>query len=322
MFGLDLFRRKAPPTHSGRGATVYAFPAPASPHWATVKDRVRNSGLTSVRFVSDTTLVAADFACKACYFVRLDGNEMVILDRHDTVIADGSPVETDLIDYHDGAFIVSNFYQGTFSRYALENGRIRFLGEVDAGGPPNLHGLRYVPGHPNLVWLTWCNARRPCHGIFDTGSGKLLHVFDTDQQCQDVAFVDGHAVVFARTDHITKGAEVSAARRRALRMFATAYVYRLPDDLMRAPPVLVSRWTGEGHLDAAKETADGRILCANQYLDRVDIFRVSGAGVLSLVAVIDGFQLPHGLDIAGGRIAVSNYGDQSLRLMDLPSARQ
>jgi hypothetical protein len=47
----------------------------------------------------------------------------------------------------------------------------------------------------------------------DLDSKTVIHQFDTDQQCQDVAFVDGYAVVFARTNHIKKGAE-------AVRMFS------------------------------------------------------------------------------------------------------
>ena len=322
MFLLDLFRRKTPqpPVHSGANALVYRFPEPVEPHLATVRDRVRSSGLTSVRFVEDDLLVAADFASKKAYLVKISDGEMTILDSHDTVISDGTPVETDLMDYRDGEFIVSNFYQGTFSRFDITAGRIRFAGEVKADSPPNMHGLRYIPGHPQLVWLTYCNNKRPCHRIVELESGRVLHHFDTDQQCQDIAFMDGHAVVFARTDHITKGDKPAPKGSRKNIMFATAYVYALPDNLASQPPRLVSRWKGEGHLDASKETADGRILCANQYLDRIDEFRLGHDGTLILTGVFDGFGLPHGLDVRGSSVAVTNYGDQTLRILDLTGA--
>jgi hypothetical protein len=317
MLGFNIFKRKSPPAYSVSDAVVYDFPQPAEPHLATVKDRVRSSGLTSVRFVAADLLVAADFASKKCYLVRVDGSHMTILDSLDTVIADGTPVETDLIDYADGEFIVSNFYQGTFSRFAIEGDKIRFVAEVPTGGPPNMHGLRFIPGYPQLVWLTFCNNKRPCHSIMDIQTGKTLHHFDTDQQCQDIAFVNGHAVVFARTDHISKGEKIPAIGSRKNIMFATAYVYRLPENLVNEPPVMVSRWKGEGHLDASKEMADGRILCANQYLDRIDIFTLSDKGELSLDGVINGFSLPHGLDVSGDLVAITNYGDQTLRILKL-----
>jgi hypothetical protein len=319
MLRFSFFKRKEPLSHSGDGAIVYRFPEPTDPHLATVKDRVRPSGLTSVRFIEEKMLVAADFGSKKTYLVDISSGVMSILDTHDTIISDGTPVETDLIDYRDGEFMVSNFYQGTFSRYEIRNSRIRFLREVQTSGPTNMHGLRYIPGHPRLVWLTFCNNKRPCHAIADIETGELLHYFDTDQQCQDIAFIGGHAVVFARTDHISKGEKIPAFGSRKNIMFATAYVYRLPEDLVKEPPVMFSRWKGEGHLDASKESADGRIFCANQYLDRIDIFSLSREGILSLTGMINGFQMPHGLDILGNRLAITNYGDQTLRLMSLPS---
>lgn len=319
MLGFNFFRKNSRPSYSGNDAVAYDFPQPAEPHLATVKDRVRSSGLTSVRFIAGDLFVAADFAAKKCYLVRVDGRNMTILDSHDTVIADGTPVETDLIDYLDGQFIVSNFYQGTLSRFAIDGGKIRFLAEITTGGPPNMHGLRFVPGYPQIAWLTFCNNKHPCHTIMNLETGETLHHFDTDQQCQDIAFVNGHAVVFARTDHISKGEKIPSFGSRKNIMFATAYVYRLPENLVKEPPVMVSRWKGEGHLDASKEAADGRIYCANQYLDRVDIFSLSKTGELSLEGVIDGFSLPHGLDVYGDLLAITNYGDQTLRVLKLPA---
>jgi hypothetical protein len=317
MLGFGFFKRKGPEVFSGLNPQTYRFPQPDAPHFATVKDRVRNSGLTSVRFVDADLLVAADFASKKVYLVSVAGQDLSILDDHDTVIADGTPVETDLIDYHDGEVIVSNFYQGSFSRFEIRDQRISFKSEFATGGPRNLHGLRYVPGHPDLVWLTWCNNKKPGHAILDLNTGLTLHRFDTDQQCQDVAFSGQHAVVFARTDHISKGEKIPPARSHKNIMFATAYVYRMPNNLRAGPPVLVSRWKGEGHLDASMETEDGRILCANQYLDRIDVFEVSAGGELRLTGAFGGFNLPHGLDVNANRVAVTNYGDQTLRLFDL-----
>lgn len=300
------------------GRTTFAFPQPDVPHLATVRERIRSSGLTSVRFLDDTTLITGDFGGKCLYLVRLDGDKMTILDRHDSVIASGEAVETDLMDYHDGRVIVSNFYQGTFSLYEIADGKIRFFREVAAGGPRNMHGLRFVPGASHLVWLTFCNAKDPCHIIYDLADDRVLHRLSTAQQCQDVAFVNGHAVVFARTDHITKGAVTRIHLKKRV-MYATAYVYRLPDNLETAPPVLVSTWRGRGHIDACVETEGDRILSANQYLDRVDVFALDPSGRLRLQGFVPGFRLPHGLDVRGDKVAVTNYGDQTLDVIDRPA---
>ena len=65
------------------------------------------------------------------------------------------------------------------------------------------------------------------------------------------------------------------------------------------------------------KACDGRIYGANQYLDRVDVFTVSDHGQLSLEHSIDGLGMPHGVDLRGNRLAVTNYADQTLRVMAL-----
>jgi len=318
---LALFRAlgRKPKAFPKTNETSYAFPEAEEEHLATVRDRVRNSGLTSVRFVGDDSFIVGDFGAKCCYLARTRGGRLEILDRHDTQLADGTAVETDLMDYHDGRFMVSNFYQGTLSLYQIAGERISFLREVETGPVPNMHGLRFIPGQEELAWLTFCNHKAPRHKVLDLESGNVLHDIETEQQCQDVAFARGHAVVFARTNHISKGAVKIGRKSKKRIMFATAYVYRMPDDLRRAAPELVSEWTGEGHIDASVEGPDGHIYSANQYLDRVDIFRLSETGELALDGVINGFNLPHGLDVRETRVAVTNYGDQTLRVFDLPA---
>ena len=313
-----MFQLFGPAKYFATDTHVIALPEPGVPHLATVKDRTRNSGLTSVRFVDKNHCIAADFGNKRCYLIDLRRSDNPIVDQHSTVSGDGMPVETDLLDYHKGRFIVSNFYQGTFSLFRIENERIIFEREIAAGHTSNLHGLRFVPGNENLVWLTFCNRKEPCHKVIDLSTGKILHEIRTEQQCQDVAFARGFAVVFARTDHISKGEVILEPQSRKNTIFATAYIYRMPANLTNDPPELVHVWKGEGHLDACKEAPDGRIFSANQYLDRIDIFKLNGKGRLSLTGYIEGFSMPHGLDILGDHLAVTNYGDQTLRIMDLP----
>jgi hypothetical protein len=295
---------------------IHRFPVVGEPHLTTVRDKTRNSGLTSVCFVDDDTLLCADFNDKRLYLASIAGGRLDILQTHPTLIADGTPVQTDLMDYRDGRIVVSNFYQGSISLYRLNGTTIAFERELNLNDYKGLHGVRFIPGAPDLVWLTYCGNRNKCHQIVDLMTDTVLHQIETDQQCQDVAFVGGHAVVFARTDHIFVGTTKARLFSRKWWMFATAYVYRMPEDIRGEPPAFVSRWKGKGHIDAVK-AHDGRIYAANQYLDRVDVFTLSATGQLSLDRTIDGLKMPHGLDVRGKRLAVTNYADQTLRVMAL-----
>jgi hypothetical protein len=99
-------------------------------------------------------------------------------------------------------------------------------------------------------------------------------------------------------------------------MFATAYVYTIPENLREVAPTLVSCWKGKGLIDACK-AYNGKIFAANQYLDRIDVFTLSAEGRLSLSRSINGMGMPHGLDLRNNKLAVTNYGDQTLRILEL-----
>lgn len=298
----------------GRCRTIQ-FPITREPHLATVLDKTRNSGLTSVRFLDDQLLVVCDFNERSAYLAELTDDGVVVLDTHPTLIADGSAVVTDLLDCWGNQFVVTNFYQGSISFYEVRDRKIHFLRELNHNEFRGIHGVRYVPTDPSLLWLTYCGRRNKCHQIIDAKDGAVLHHFDTDQHCQDVAFLGDKAVVFARTDHIRTGTRRPGFLSRKRIIFATAYIYQLGDS-MRTAPVLIDRWKGEGHLDACKEY-EGEIYAANQYLDRVDVLGFGADQRFGLRRSIPGAGMPHGLDVRNDLIAVTNYADQTLRLLPL-----
>lgn len=295
---------------------AFEFPTTKEPHYATVKNKTRNSGLTSVCFADDHRLVAADFNEQMLYLVNINGDKIDFVASHPTQISDGTTVQTDLMDVHDDRLAVTNFYQGSVSFYRFTKNMIQFESELNLNPHSGLHGVRFVPGSPDLVWLTYCNPKFRRHQIVDVAARSVLHDFEVDQQCQDVAFVGNFAVVFARTNHIKRGTEKVPLLSRRRRMFATAYVYRLPMNLRTSPPEFVSRWKGNGHIDATKGSGN-RIYAANQYLDRIDVFELSHDGLLALNSKIKGLKMPHGIDVRGGKLAVTNYGDQTLRILDI-----
>ncbi len=294
---------------------TFQFPITREPHLATIRDKTRCSGLTSVRFLDDRLLVLCDFNERNAYLAELTDDGVKVLDTHPTIIADGTAVQTDLMDSRGTQFVVTNFYQGSISFYEVRDRKIHFLRELNHNQFRNLHGVRYIPADPSLLWLTYCGNQNKCHQIVDAKDGSVVHHFDTDQQCQDVAFLGDKAVVFARTDHIRGGTSKAGLFSHKRIMFATAYIYQLADSI-RTPPVMIDRWKGEGHLDACKEY-NGSIYAANQYLNRIDVFGFENDQRFGLVRSIPGAAMPHGLDIRNDLLVVTNYTDQTLRLISL-----
>lgn len=287
------------------------FPETKPPHIAYIKDRPRNSGLTSVRWVDEHRLVVADFNERMLYLVTIQRGVLEILDQHPTVLASGQDVETDLMDYRDDLVVVSNFYQGSESYYSVEGDSIRFLHETNSNSYTNLHGVRFIPGTPDLLWKTYCGNKNKVAEIYNFRKNQLLHTLPRNEQLQDVAFLGDRAVMAGRTDHISRG-----TGKTNYKMYATLYLLDISMDLHSCPPKQIDEWRGEGHLDALKEF-NGKVYAANQYTDTVDVFAVQDRRIC-LEERIHGFGMPHGLDIReDGLMAVTNYEDQTLRLHKL-----
>lgn len=321
------------------------FPAP-EPHYAFVQARRRNSGLTSVRWYDSETLYAADFSAKRVYRIKpllpnpIDG-EISTLDGM------GQPTETDLMDLRGGVMVLSNFYTGEIGLYSIGDDRLLFERIIFRSNPKRrdesrfsirslfsafsgkrrvsseehrkgrrIHGVVFVPGYDDLLWVSFCDFKNKGVEII-TMDGRSVWSISTSEQAQDVAFLEMGGVIYAvqaaRTNHITV---VSANQ---IEMYATLYVYRLPVDLKSQPPELLTEQRFSGHLDALK-AYNGRVYGANQHDNCVDEFEYSPErNRIELIRRIEGFDMPHGLDIRqDGLMAVTNYGPENdLRFLQL-----
>lgn len=290
----------------------FRFPMPSPPHMVFAKDRQRNSGLTSLRFVGGSRFVCCDFNEKTMYLAQYDGTRVEIVATTPTVIGDGTPVQTDLLDANaEGLLVTSNFYQGTQSFYQIKDDHLVFVGEMKLNDFIRCHGVRFVPGYDDLLWVTYCGKDNKSVVIADYRKGEILHMLKMPEQMQDTAFIGMHAMAPARTNHMSVNGPYSGE------MYATVYLFALPADLRRDPPRLIDVWRGEGHLDAMKEFGD-QAYSANQYNDAIDVFGIGANECIEYRKALKGFWLPHGVDIrADGLLGATNYGDNSLRFMSV-----
>ena len=291
---------------------ICPFPSPSAPHIAFIKDKPRNSGLTSLRFIGPNRLVCADFNEKKMYLVEMGESGLKLIAAVPTIIKDGTPVQTDLLDVTaDGLVVVSNFYQGTQSFYRIQRDSLTFVSELKVSNFTGCHGVRFVPGYSDLIWITYCGKGNKYIVIADYKTGRVLHGLQMPEQLQDAAFIGRHVLVPARTDHI------SISGPHPGKMYSTVYLLQLPENLLQSPPIVVDTWHGEGHLDAMVEFGT-QAYSANQYTDEVDIFGITPDEKIEKRGSIPGFWLPHGLDIRkDGLMGVTNYGDNTLRLLQL-----
>lgn len=320
------------------------FPVP-DPHYAYVRTRHRNSGLTSVRWYDEQTLFAGDFAAKTVYRVKPFSSNPIEAGIS-TLDGEGRPTETDLMDLRDNTMALTNFYTGEVAFYTVGADVLQFERVIlppaqsarsssnkfwhkfmqysssrnkNAGvekGGRKIHGVVFIPGYANLLWVSYCDAGRKGIEIVTTDGSSVCSV-PTTEQAQDVAFMrsgdETYAIQAARTNHITVN------EPNETEMYVTMYVYRLPRDLNKKAPELLLTQRFLGHLDALK-MFDGFVYGANQHDSCVDEFEYSPkVNEIKLRRRIGGFDMPHGLDIrSDGLMAVTNYGPgNELRLYQL-----
>ncbi|HEX6834718.1 MAG TPA: hypothetical protein VF132_14360 [Rudaea sp.] len=299
---------------SGRAHNVkgFRFATRAAPHQCYIKDRARNSGLTSLRFVADDRFVCCDYNEKTMHLVELNGTRLRIIASIPTIVQDGTPVQTDLLDFNgEDLLVTSNFYQGTQSLYRLHDNGLSFVGEIKTNGFLHCHGVRFVPGYRDLLWVCYDGKMNKSIVVLDYRKKTALFTLMMPEMMQDAAFIGSYALAQGRTDHIRRD------RPYPGQMYTSVFLFGLPPDLHTAPPTLIDTWHGRGHMDAMKEYG-GQVYSANQYTDSVDIFGISPTERIEPRGSMHGFAMPHGLDIRrDGLLAVTNYGDNTVRFLDL-----
>jgi hypothetical protein len=190
-----------------------------------VRTRQRNSGLTSVRWYDDQTLFAGDFAAKRVYRVKPFSSNPIEAGIS-TLDGEGRPTETDLMDLRDDTMALTNFYTGEVAFYTVGANVLQFERVILPPAqsqqtcthmfwhkfmPDSLfrkriarsrktgrkaHGVVFIPGYLDLLWVSFCDAVQKGIEIVTTDGISICSV-PTAEQAQDVAFLRSGADVYA-----------------------------------------------------------------------------------------------------------------------------
>ena len=253
--------------------------------------------------------------------------------------------------YMDGA---QSIYHITMDPPAITQvAEYRMFDPVKIGGnktkPRSCHSSKFVPGHPSLLIGTSVLHNHYATGIYDTEQKKLLYSWsdkNSNWHAQDTEVIDDNHIAVAYTrGHVF-----------VLKFYHTAYPFlinnateprciprfrrkvtggsKVPVFHMKVALYKMSTTNPTGHkvlceIEVTNSTCDsivhhnGLLYVSDQYNDVVNIFKLSmpSPGECSIEAhdSITGYHMPHGVDIAHGMIAVTNYGDNTVKIMELPN---
>ena len=259
------------------------------------------------------------------YLIRfdLDSRSQETIQRIETVY-DGEAVSTDLMDLLNGRFVTTNFHLGNCTSYSYGPGGIQHRRDLPTGLTGTVHGVKFFTdeviavtfSHPftraapkSRLARAVRKGRRSLFGVpgdkqrgvhfFETETMRHLFHIPSENKGQDVQFLSPNRLVMIG---------VAGRPRHQAHECYPSEMELVEFDLADGESRLLHSVRFENtHLDCAAFDGDA-IYVTDQSNDSVLVVTPD----LEPKSRIEGFSFPHGIDIAHGLMAVTNYGTNSI----------
>lgn len=264
----------------------------------TIGNRTRFSTATAVAFINENLFVSAAFNSKKIYLVEITPEGHNILQE---VKTNHSP---DLMKYKDGMILTSDYPymepNGHASIYDLVDERIVFRKEIPVKDT-KVHGCEIVDNQTIIVTSNSDHNR----GIMflDVANDAIKQNFNNLQHYpKDVCIVG---------DVLFTVCAASLPQIGKTTVIKESIVYAFNKNTLEK----IDEATFHGQTDSLVINGeDGFITIQGD--DTVLHFKFVD-GKLSIVKRIGGFNFPHGISSIGDKIAITNYGDNTIRIFTL-----
>jgi hypothetical protein len=265
----------------------------------TVGNRTRYSTATAVSFINENLLVSAAFNSKKIYLIELleDGTHKIL----DVVKAKNNP---DLLDYKDGVILTSDYPfmqpNGHGSLYDVVDNKIVFRKQIVL---PNTkaHGAEIVDDKTIIITS---NSDHNVGVLFiDIESHQVIKNLNNMKHYPKDAFIQGDRILVVCAESLPQIGKTTVIKESILYLFDLNTLEKLDE---------VSFHGQTDSLTLSGE--DGFITIQGD--DTVLHFKLID-DKLSIVKRIGGFNFPHGIDTIGNKVAVTNYGDNTIRIFTL-----
>ncbi len=251
--------------------------------------RSRYATATAVRIVGDN-LIAAHYLGRKLYLMNFEGEVISEL---------STDYETDLLDYRNGLVACSNLSDERISIYRLKGIEFIFIKFVHVPRS-NLHGIRFKDD--NTIAVT--TKKSIVLVNIDTEEIREL-VIESVQQPKDICFYKDTFIYPTSSTHVTDQPYLVPPKRSSLKMSGPVD----ENGFLGIDMVLT-----DGQPDAICMRGDEGFVTM-QDSDSICHFRVADYHI-EVIEYIPGFNFPHGIDCDEKRIVVTNYGDNSISILE------
>jgi hypothetical protein len=267
-------------------------------HIVYVGGRGRYATATDAVFVDDNKILVASFLGKKIYLIDISSNNFNIIDQIDTVAFN------DIIDYSDGLIITTNFpssglKHSTVSIFELKNNKITNKKNIKF---PELktHGCAIVDKSNVIITSTYSDKRGIYFLNLETEKYRIFN--DFEHYPKDVYIKDDRLLILCSA--------ISPSRKNDPTV-GESILYLYEFSTMRR----IDELHFYGITDAVcLNGQNGFITLQDQ--DSLLHFNLID-DKLSYNKLINGFNFPHGVASKNNKLIVTNYGDNSIDIIDI-----
>lgn len=272
------------------------------PPEVTIGNRNRYSTATAVAFINENLLVSAAFNSKTIYLIKLTETGHEILQ---TVKTRHNP---DLMKYKDGVIVTSDYPymepNGHASIYDLVDNKIVFRREIPLVNT-KAHGCEIVDKDTIIITSNSDHNR----GILflnvanDANVGVKKHFNNFLHYPKDVCIL-GDVLFIVTSESLPQIGKTTVIKESILYAFDKNTFEKIDEITFHGQTDSIVIGGEDGYITIQ---GDDTVLHF-KFIDNK----------LSIVKRIEGFNFPHGIALYGNKLAVTNYGDNTIRIFDLP----
>jgi len=259
--------------------------------------RDRHATATAVSFVDENTILVASFLNKKIFLIDIRGDIKII-----------SEIETnhypDLMDYKDGLIIISNRSDGErfggVSLFRLNGNEITHIKDVVIKKLKQVHGCRIIDDN-NIVFTNTEDKYRGCY-FMNLNTEETTSINNFKYYPKDVLIMGARMLIVTSSSRPSSFGKV-------IETGSFLYLFEYPS-LKEITNIQFF-----GQTDCITVSGNNGFITF-QAQDSLFHFKIEN-DILTNLGTIPNFNFPHGVASLNDKIIVTNYGDNSIDILNI-----
>ena len=274
-----------------------------------VGQRKRLATASGCCFISENIIAINHLVGQRLYLVYFDmsKNEYQIISQIDTTF-EYKKCPTELVTTRNNIIATSNFYH-SISTYKITDYKIYKLDDYHFQNFGYCHGIKYYTNNI-ICFTTMLTPNNVC--FFDLINRNILYKFDHQiGRPKDICFISDNQMIIIYTCNDPSGQPYK---------LMNSYVHLVQFNIEDKNSKIISEFIiSDCQLDACVfHKGLIYIVTVKDAEDSVQILKIEN-DTLTYHDQITGFNIPHGLSIQNNLFAVTNYCDNTVKIMELSS---